>query len=140
MGWTAIVSVVDGIQLEFKGVAGWYTTDDVFFGLHDDSNNDIAVFHKAHVKAIAFKEEKPEPPAPMPSGHNCAEKTGFSAGDRAVVTLPGDQWRNMTVDILGPLTFPPNTYATKIRGEVLVSVYHRDNLRLVPEERRNESR
>jgi hypothetical protein len=110
-----------------------------------NGGRDIAVVPVRSLQFISFLEEtepepKPEPPSPMPSGHNCVEKTGFSAGDRAVVTLPGDQWRNMTVDILGPLTFPPNTYATKIRGEVLVSVYHRDNLRLVPDERRNESR
>lgn len=139
MGRTAFVMLVDG-NMEFSNVADWYTTEDGFVGLCDENNVDIAVFHATQVKIIAFRDKKPEPSAPMPSGHNCGEKTGFSAGDRAVVTLPSDSWRGMTVDVLGPLEFPSHTFATKIRGEVLIKVYHRDDLRPVPEERRNESR
>lgn len=140
MGRTAIVSVVDGIQLEFKGVANWETADDGFLSLVGEDRGAIAAFNIAHVKYIAFRDEKPEPPAPMPSGHNCVEKTGFSAGDRAVVTQADDKWVSLTVDIVGYLAEAPDLFVTKRRGEVACRLYHKCNLRPVPEERRNESR
>lgn len=139
MGRTAFVMLVDG-NMEFSNVADWYTTEDGFVGLCDENNVDIAVFHATQVKIIAFRDKKPEPPAPMPSGHNCVEKTGFSAGDRAVVIQADDKWVSLTVDIVGYLADAPDLFVTKRRGEVACRLYHQCNLRTVPEERRNESR
>lgn len=139
MGRTAFVMLVDG-NMEFSNVADWYTTEDGFVGLCDENNVDIAVFHATQVKIIAFRDKKPEPPAPMPSGHNCVEKTGFSAGDRAVVLQSCDPWNCLTVDIVGHIADDPDLIVTKRRGEVACRLYHRNNLRPVPEARRNESR
>lgn len=83
--------------------------------------------------------------SPMPSGHNCAEKPMFSAGDRAVVIRTDDHWNCLTVDIIGPYWQTRREpqgqlYATKRRGEVWVRCFYDTELRPVPEERRNESR
>lgn len=146
MGRSAFVTLVDDQFTEHSNVADWFTTEDGFVGLENDKGEDIVVFNKAHVKLIAFRDTKPEPPTDYALGHKDDKNTGLSAGDRAVVLLPGHQWYGMTVDVIGPYKSDSSDtrgsayYAIKFRGEVPVRVLRSDFLRPVPEERRNDSR
>lgn len=147
MGRTAVVSIVDGCQIQVDNILDIYYPDaeSSFVILRNESLQTIAAFHRNHVKYIAFRDEKPEPPEFHALGHEDVKKTELSAGDRAVVIRTDDHWNCLTVDIIGPYWQTRREpqgqlYATKRRGEVWVRCFYDSELRPVTEERRNESR